>query len=203
MAMQLRLCDVLQVENGQITHLRTYFDSVTLLRQLGLVASTPIHAPDRRAALDMYAQTVETHEPQRNKAVVQRFIQNVYNRHDPGAVLDTCSNQFIWHGGSLGEGRSLSSYQHILATLFLAFPDIQVEVLDAVAEADRVVIRFSLSGTHLGEFHGIAPTYKRVTSGGTNTYRLEGNRIAEEWWHGDVLALLQRMNATPSNLPLS
>ncbi|HUE96059.1 MAG TPA: ester cyclase, partial [Longimicrobiaceae bacterium] len=162
--------------------------------------STPIHAPERRAPLDLYAQPVETPAPVRHRVVVQRFIQDVFNRQNPAAVMDTCATKFAWHGGSLGEARGLPAYQHVLAIFFAAFPDLQIEILDAIAEGDRVAVRFSMSGTHLGEFQGIAPTFKRVTGGGTNAYRLENSRIAEEWWQGDMLVLLQQMDAAPSTV---
>lgn len=200
MDVQLRFCDVLEARDGRLAHIRSYFDSVSLLRQLGLLAGTPIHAPERRAPLELYAQPVQGHAPLRHKVIVQRYMQDVFNRQNPAAALDTCARQYVWHGGSLGEARGLPAYQQVLATFFAAFPDLQIEVLDTLAEGDRVVVRFSMSGTHLGEFQGIAPTFKRVTGGGTNTYRLEDSRIVEEWWQGDMLVLLQQMDAAPATV---
>jgi predicted ester cyclase len=203
MEVHVRCCDVLEMEEGRISRIRSYFDSVTLLRQLGLDRGTPLHAPDRRAPLDLYAQSVDQNAPQRHKAVVHRFIQDVYNRQNPGAAVDTCSRRYAWHGGTLGEARGLAAYQTVLVAFFVAFPDLSLEVLDTVAEDDRVVVRFSLSGTHLGDFQGIPPTRRRVLSTGTNTYRIEDGRIVEEWWQGDVLVLLQQMDAAPSTVHLS
>jgi predicted ester cyclase len=202
MEVQVRFCDVVEVSEGKIALVRSYFDSVTLLRQLGIIGSTPLHAPDRRAALDLYAQPLESN-PQRNKAIVQRFVQDVFNRQDPKAAADTCSVAFEWHGGSLGETRGLTAYQHVLSALFLAFPDLQIDVLDCVGDGDRVMMRFGMRGTHLGEFQGVAPTFRSVSGGGTSTYRLENGRIVEEWWQGDILVLLQQMDAAPSTVPLS
>jgi predicted ester cyclase len=197
---QVRFCDVLEIDDGAVSHIRSYFDSVTLLRQLGLLNGSPIHAPERRAPLELYAQPVDIGAPQRHKAIVHKFLQTVLNRRDPSAVADTCDRNFAWHGGTLGEARGLSAYQNALAGLFIAFPDLEVQVLDTIAEGDRVVIRFTMSGTHLGEFKGIPPTQKRVVGDGTNTYRLENSRIVEEWWQGDVLSLLQQMDAAPATL---
>ena len=68
------------------------------------------------------------------------------------------------------------------------------------AEGDRVAVRYSMSGTHLGEFQGVAPTLKRVSGTGINSYRFEESRIVEEWWQGDILVLLQQMDAAPSSI---
>lgn len=203
MEVHLRFCDVLELSDGMVAHVRSYFDSATLLRQLGVLANTPIHAPDRRAGLELYAQPVETHAPQRNKAIVQRFLQDVFNRQNPGAVADTCSKLFAWHGGSLGEAHGSGAFMNVLSTLFHAFPDFELDVLDLMAETDRVTVRFSMRATHRGEFQGVPPTFRRISGGGTSIYRLDDDKIVEEWWQGDVLALLQQMDAAPSTVPLS
>jgi NTE family protein len=203
MKIQAGFCDILEIVDDRIARIRSYFDSVSILRQLGLIAGTPLHAADRRAALDLYAQPLDANAPQRHKAIVQRFLQDVYNRRRPAAAADTCSQSLVWHGGTLGHADGLVDYQNVLTSFFTAFPDLELQILDIVAEGDRVVVRFTLCGTHLGQFQGIRPTFKRIAGGGTNTYRIEGDRIAEEWWQGDLLMLVQQMDATPSTLPSS
>jgi NTE family protein len=200
MEVQVSFCDVLDISDGAVSHIRSYFDSVSLLRQLGLLNGSPIHAPDRRARLELYAQPLDVGAPQRHKAIVHKFLQTVLNRQDPSAAADTCDRQFAWHAGTLGNAWGLTEYQNALVGLFIAFPDLEMQVLDTIAEGDRVVIRFTMSGTHLGRFKGIEPTGKRVVGEGTNTYRLENSRIVEEWWQGDVLSLLQQMDAAPAAL---
>lgn len=202
MEAQVRFCDVLEIHAGQVTHLRSYFDSMTLLRQLGLVQGSPIHAPERRAPLELYVQPVDAHAPQWNKAIVHRFLQEVFNRRNPGAAADTCGRNYLWYGGPLGTAKGIQAYEHVLGILFGAFPDLTLEPLDTVAEDDRVVVRFAIAGTHLGEFQGIAPTARRISCEGTNTYRIEGNRIVEEWWQADMLGILQQIEAVPTTIPI-
>lgn len=58
------------------------------------------------------------------------------------------------------------------------------------AEGDRVVMRWTLRGTHLGELRGgVAPTGKAVTVTGTTTHRLVGGQIAESWGNVDYFGL--------------
>jgi predicted ester cyclase len=79
-----------------------------------------------------------------------------------------------------------------------AFPDAQVTIEDQVAEGDKVVSRYKLSGTHQGEIMGAAPTGKLVTHTGHQTDRFEGGKIVESWTNWDALGLLQEIGAIPS-----
>jgi len=69
---------------------------------------------------------------------------------------------------------------------------------DQVAEGDKVVSRYTVSGTHRGEIMGAAPTGKLVTHTGHQTDRFEGGKIAESWTNWDALGLLQEIGAIPS-----
>ncbi len=78
-----------------------------------------------------------------------------------------------------------------------AFPDKHFTVEDVIAEADKVVLRWSFRGTHAGEFGtplGTVPaTGKTLTLRATMTYRLEGGRIAEEWACIDWLDVVHQL----------
>src|SRR5690606_11799520 len=60
MEMQVAFCDVVDVSGEGIIQIRSYFDTATILRQLGLITGTPLHSPDRRASLELYAQPVDS-----------------------------------------------------------------------------------------------------------------------------------------------
>ena len=200
MDVEVRFCDVVDIRGGAVESIHSYFDTLTLLRQLGLAAGTPLHAADRRAPLELYAQTVDGNAPHRHKAIVHRFLQEVFNRQNAGATADTCSPKYCWHGGTLGEARGLQAYQAVLNSIFEGLPDFEVQILDTVAEGDKVVVRLSLAGTHLGPFQGIPPTAKQVAGGATSIYRIEDDRIVEEWWQGDLLVLLHQLAPARSSV---
>src|SRR5690606_3530869 len=132
-------------------------DSATLLRQIGLFPNSPLHTADRRAPLELYATEVDAAVQQRNKAIVHRFLEEVLNQRNPGAAAAICAPEVIWHGGSLGEADNLATFQQKLRSIFQSFPDLTVEAHDVIAETDRVAVRLTMRGTHLGHFQGIAP----------------------------------------------
>src|ERR671937_1760846 len=73
---------------------------------------------------------------------------------------------------------------------FAAFPDSQWTIEDLIAEGDKVAARFTLRGTHRGEFMGIAPTGKHVTMTAIGICRVEEGKFAEAWENVDALGLL-------------
>jgi len=78
-----------------------------------------------------------------------------------------------------------------------AFPDICLRVDDMFAEEDRVVLRWSASGTHQGEFFGITPTNRQITANGMAIYRFADGKIVEEWMNTDMLGLLRQLGVVP------
>jgi steroid delta-isomerase-like uncharacterized protein len=195
---ELQLCDALEMRDGKVVRIASYFDSATMLRQMGLLPNSPLHATERRASLGLFATEVDSSAEQRNKAIVQRFIEEVINQQNPGAAVATCAADLTWHGGSVGETQDLPAFQSALAAVFASFPDLHLEVHELIAEEDRVVVRFTMHGTQLGEFRGVAPTGKRITSSGITSYRIADSQIAEEWWQHDTLGLMEQLEGVPA-----
>ena len=195
---EIHLCDVLSLRDGRVARIASYFDSGTMLRQMGLLPNSPLHAQERRAALGLFATEVDSSAQQRNKAIVQRFLEEVINQQNPGAAGATCATELRWHGGSLGQAENLAAFQSALASVFASFPDLHVEIHDVIAEEDRVAVRATMHGTQLGEFRGIPPTGKRISSSAINSYRIVNSRIAEEWWQHDVLGLMEQLDGVPA-----
>ena len=74
----------------------------------------------------------------------------------------------------------------------------QFTVQDVVAEGDRVVVRWTQDGTHVGEFAGIPPTDKTFTIGGIDIYRVEDGALCEHWHMVDQLSILGQLGVLPN-----
>jgi ketosteroid isomerase-like protein len=86
--------------------------------------------------------------------------------------------------------------------MFLAaFPGIQHTIEDVFTEGDRVALRMTVRGTHLGDFQGMPPTGKEVTLTSSNIFRLAGGKIVESWAEFDALGMLQQLGAVPAPSP--
>jgi steroid delta-isomerase-like uncharacterized protein len=80
-----------------------------------------------------------------------------------------------------------------------AFPDGKWGIDDMIAEGDKVVLRYTLRGTHKGELAslGLPPTGKEVTMRGITIYRIVDGMFVEAWEHYDRLGLLQQLGVIP------
>jgi steroid delta-isomerase-like uncharacterized protein len=86
-------------------------------------------------------------------------------------------------------------YSEVMRT---AFPDLERTVEDLVAQGDKVVARWTATGTHTGDFMGIPPSGQVATSSGITIFRIADGRIVEEWSESDMLGLLQQVGAIPA-----
>jgi steroid delta-isomerase-like uncharacterized protein len=87
--------------------------------------------------------------------------------------------------------------KQVWAMLLRAYPDLHVTVEDVIAEGDKVVSRNVVTGTHQGEYMGLAPTGRSVTYNEIFIFRFEAGRIAETWGVVDVLAQMRQLGAIP------
>jgi steroid delta-isomerase-like uncharacterized protein len=130
----------------------------------------------------------------RNKQLVDAFIQELFTHGDTGAVERYTTPDFVHHDppfGGVPEGRD---GLHAMSTMIrAALPDWHSDLELLVAEDDHVVERFTASGTHRGELLGVAATGKTLVLPGINVFRIDDDRIAEMWSRLDVLGLLRQL----------
>jgi predicted ester cyclase len=91
----------------------------------------------------------------------------------------------------------LAGGKMVLAAFVNAFPDSQVTIDVMIAEGDRVATK-TMTGTHTGEFNGIAPTGKHVEIQYVDILRLRDGQITEHWLSMDQLSFMQQLGVVPS-----
>jgi steroid delta-isomerase-like uncharacterized protein len=89
----------------------------------------------------------------------------------------------------------IESFKARAGAVRAAFADIQIVVDDLLVDGDRIAWRWTLTGTHVGSFAGLAPTGRRATLRGVNFQRLKDGRVAEHWTLVDVFGALQGLRA--------
>ena len=88
---------------------------------------------------------------------------------------------------------TLDETKRLYQLLYTAFPDVQHEIHEQIAEADKVVTRWTATGTHHGEFMGVAPTGRRVSFEGINIYTLSGDKLVASHVNWDMLGLREAL----------
>ncbi len=86
-------------------------------------------------------------------------------------------------------------------TLVFAFPDLNKSIDDMVAEGDKVIVRCTIQGTHMGTFGAITATKKHASIKGSDIYKIEAGKILEWWDFVDYLGLMTQLGAIPSTAP--
>lgn len=81
-----------------------------------------------------------------------------------------------------------------------AFPDWKEEIVDLIAQGDKIVTRYHSTGTHLGNWDGIDSTGNKVDIYEASIYRLENGKIVEQWGFWDEINLKKQMVAKSNQL---
>jgi steroid delta-isomerase-like uncharacterized protein len=134
------------------------------------------------------------------EALARRFIEDGFNEGRLEVLDEVVSDDFVSHDPQvrLGGLRGPAAGRSVITTYRGAFPDLRMTIDDVVAQGDRVAIRWTATGTHSGELHGLAPTGRSVTVTGMTIQRLAAGRIVEAWSNWDTLGLLQQIGASPT-----
>ncbi|MGD9764031.1 MAG: ester cyclase [Candidatus Binatia bacterium] len=114
-----------------------------------------------------------------NKAVVRRYIEQVVNRHDIGALDALVSPDIKLSPVMPGRAAGIAGHRELLRALFTGFPDIRLDVIAMVAEHDQVLFTWTAELTHTGPFAGLAPTGKSHKPTGADYVRVADGKIAE------------------------
>jgi predicted ester cyclase len=128
-----------------------------------------------------------------NKAIVQRFIAEVWNGNDLAAVDNLVHPDYAIEG----IGRGPEAVRNNVAAYRTAFPDLAWTIEQMVAEGDWVAVRLTLRGTHLGPLRSIPPTGKHVEMKEMAFWLVTKDLLRAVWSVGDALGLRVQMGALP------
>jgi steroid delta-isomerase-like uncharacterized protein len=132
-------------------------------------------------------------QTEENKPIVQREADEIWNQGNLDVADELFATDFVNHDFNPPGVTDLEGYKGWVLKWRAAFPDYHVEIHDLVAEGDKVGIRYTVTGTHQGDFFGIEATGIQVTMMGINMYRLDGGKIAEVLRTYDLLGLGQQI----------
>jgi predicted ester cyclase len=121
--------------------------------------------------------------PEDNKAVIRQMFREVWTG-------DVAAADRYYAPGPLRDG-----LKEFASALYRAVPDWRVTIEDIVAEGDKVAVRWTGRGTHLGEWEGLAATGRAVTTTGIDIERLVDGCIVEEDGQVDMAGFLRQLES--------
>jgi steroid delta-isomerase-like uncharacterized protein len=121
----------------------------------------------------------------------------VFNQRNLDALYEVNAADAVWHQPDQ-DLQGLEEVKRRLARPFEAFPDLNVSVENVIAEGDKLVIRYTIRGTHQGETEEFGPpTEKQMELKGITIHRIEEGKIVEEWEAYDNLSVMQQLGMVP------
>ncbi len=132
--------------------------------------------------------------------VATRFFDELHTAGDLDAAAELVAPGAFVHTPD-GVMRGPDGIAGLVTTLRTAFPDATFPIAEVVVAGDTVLVRWSMVGTHQGEFGGIAPTGTAVKMDGIAILRVHNGRIVEDWVQYDRLGVLQQLDGTWTQAP--
>jgi steroid delta-isomerase-like uncharacterized protein len=132
-----------------------------------------------------------------NKALMRRIFE-VFNTGNMAVADEVIAADVVDHQAPPGIAPGRAGFKQLITVFRNAFPDIQMTIVDLIADGDKVVARSTMRGTHRGEFMGIPPTGKQFTATSIDIVRFAGGKGVEHWGNSDDLGMLQQLGVIPT-----
>ena len=144
---------------------------------------------------------MSTAEVTRNKETFGRF-QAAVNTCDAQLISKTI-DELIAADATIrtplpSDATGAEKLKQVWTVLLAAFPDLQLDVQDLIGEDDKVVARIVVTGTHRGEYMGLAPTGKHIAYDEIFIFRFADGRVTETWGVVDVLSQMKQLGVVPA-----
>ena len=131
------------------------------------------------------------------KEIARRFMEEVFSQHNLETADELIADDFVDNDPFPGYPNDKKGAIEGFRSFLEAFPDMKATMHDLIAEGDRIAIHSTTSGTHLGEFLGIAATGKRVEMGGIDIVRIVDGKATEHWGIFDAMGMMQQLGVIP------
>jgi steroid delta-isomerase-like uncharacterized protein len=132
-----------------------------------------------------------------NKEIVRQFVEETLNRGNLAAAGQFMADDVVEQVPFPGQGPGLAGVVEVIRQMRGGFSDLHFEILEQIAEGDKVVSRFEWTGTHRGPFLGVPATGKSARVWGTVIDRLENGKIKDTRLIMDVMGLMIQLGVIP------
>ena len=139
--------------------------------------------------------------PAENKQLFRRYFEEIANTGDFDRVDEIFATDYLHHDPANPDPRGVVGPQGVkdhLVSLSAGFPDVRFDIDEMVAEGEEIVVRWTASLTHTGDYFGLPPSGKQARITGMNTWRTENGKAIEGWVNRDDLGLLQQLGVIPT-----
>ena len=154
--------------------------------------STPV---EEQATEDRTASVAQ------NEALIREVLELIDARK-MDAALELYAADYIYHGPGGMELRGRDGIRGLWADFLTGFPDLSSTVDDMISQGDKLVLRWTIHGTHTGEFLGVPASNNKITLPITEIFRIADGQLVEAWDQWDRMSLMQQIGAIPESAPV-
>jgi steroid delta-isomerase-like uncharacterized protein len=116
------------------------------------------------------------------------------NAHDVDAYVSRIDDSYVGHSETVPEPiRGKEGARQSIQRLLAAFPDLKAEILQVITSGNFVVSELRVTGTHKGNFAGIAPTNKTISVQGCNVIELRNGKAIKGSLYAENASLFQQL----------
>ena len=130
-----------------------------------------------------------------NREIGRKFFE-AQDRLRGGPDPDLCAPNYVARLGS-NPPMNFADHQGFASAFYAGFPDLKHAIEDVVATDSVAVVRFTLQGTHRGNFMGIPPTQKAIKVGAIAIFGITDGRITEVHGQFDQLGMMRQLGVIP------
>jgi steroid delta-isomerase-like uncharacterized protein len=128
------------------------------------------------------------------KSIVRRLYEEVWNKRKIHLMGELVSPSHALHGPNVYDSSiGPEAYKRQVALLVAGFPDFHFTIEDMVTEQDKVVVCWTLSGTHKGEYMGTPATNKKVSVEGITIHHTANGRIMDSHTSWDMWGMMRQL----------
>lgn len=126
-----------------------------------------------------------------NKALVRRFIKEIFEQGRLEAVDELCADDFIGHTWGNADKEGLKG---AMARVAQGLADAKFNIEDVIAEGDLVAVRLTASARHVGEFMGMPASGRTYEIGEIHLFRVRDGEVSEHWHQFDTAGLMKQLS---------
>ena len=130
------------------------------------------------------------------KTISRRFFEEVLSRGKFELIDELFTADYDAHT-PIGVFEGLRGAKQFVTGLREAFPDLDVEIEEQIAEGDKVATLWKARGTHRGNFGDIPATGKSMEINGITMFRVANGKVLESWDFADLMSKMKQLGVAP------